>query len=194
MAGCGAAEGAFGPAGSGPGGFRNTGGGAELAAGVRKPAADPSGCQRPVSASGSPRRPKMSPCWRARPAEALPGGVTAAFPAGHRHDGEPVQVGRAGGPQVTGYRGQLRVRTARVGAEPDHRGRGCSRRYHLAGSGGGGRDPEDSGEHGGETAQGDALGLETVLRRRTYSPAPPKLRFSGRCQRLADRDARQVRS
>ena len=47
VAGCWAFAAAFGPAWSGAGGFRDTGRGAEVAADVAKPAADPTWCQRP---------------------------------------------------------------------------------------------------------------------------------------------------
>src|SRR6266704_2840563 len=45
VAGCRAAGGAFGPAGTGPGGFSDTGGAAQAGPDVRKPAADPAGWQ-----------------------------------------------------------------------------------------------------------------------------------------------------
>ncbi len=50
MAGCRAFAAAFGPAGAGAGGFRDTGGCAQLAADVAKPAADPARGQRPGGA------------------------------------------------------------------------------------------------------------------------------------------------
>src|SRR5579871_6105823 len=50
VAGCWAFAAAFGPAGSGAGGFRDTGGCAEVGADVAKPPADPVRCQGPGGA------------------------------------------------------------------------------------------------------------------------------------------------